>query len=88
MDSHPNRNLYLPTLKSNMANHPVFYNNTMFISNTKAFYDDLDYKLQENDCILMDVIDKSLSKINKYNNEVKQKSINNSQFVQSDNLNN
>ena len=85
MDSHPNRNLYLPTLKSNMANHPVFYNNTMFISNTKAFYDDLDYKLQENDCILMDVIDKSLSKINKYNNEVKQKSINNSQFVQSDN---
>lgn len=85
MDSTPNRNLYLPTLKSNMANHPVFYNNTMFISNTKAFYDDLDYKLQENDCILMDVIDKSLSKINKYNNEMKQKSINNSQYVQSDN---
>ncbi len=84
MDSQPNRNLYLPTLKSNMANHPVFYNNTMFISNTKAFYDDLDNKLQENDSILMDVIDKSLLKINKFNNENKQKSVNNSHIVHSD----
>lgn len=61
-----NKDLYLPTLKSNMAEHPVFYNNTKFIANTKAFYKDLDKKLDNNEIILKNILQNSQSKIEKY----------------------
>lgn len=63
------KDLYLPTLKSNMSNHPVFYNNTKFISNTKAFYKDLDSKLVANEGILNKIINNCNNKIDKYNKE-------------------
>lgn len=61
-----NRDVFLPTLKSNLKDHPVFYNNTQFISNTKAFYEDLDSKLEENEDILNEVYMKSKIKIERY----------------------
>lgn len=60
------KDLYLPTLKSNMADHPVFYNNTQFIANTKAFYKDLDRKLDANEDILKNIIYNSSQRINDY----------------------
>lgn len=62
-----NKNLYLPTLKSNVAEHPIFYNNTEFISNTKAFYKDLESKLDQNEIVLKNIINNSINKINKFN---------------------
>lgn len=70
--SNKSKDVFLPTLKSNMANHPVFYNNTQFVSNTRAFYSDLDKRLDENNDILFNVLNKSNNKINKYleNNKI------------------
>lgn len=62
-----NKNLYLPTLKSNVAEHPIFYNNTEFISNTIAFYKDLESKLDQNEIVLKNIINNSINKINKFN---------------------
>ena len=67
-----NRDLFLPTLKSNVADHPIFYNNTNFIANTKAFYKDLDSKLDNNENILKNIINNSMSKIQKYETEIEE----------------
>jgi hypothetical protein len=73
------KDLYLPTLKSNVSTHPVFYNNTKFISNTKAFYKDLDSKLVANEGILNNIILNCNNKIEKYNKE-REKNSNNKEF--------
>lgn len=62
-------NIYLPSLNSNLQNHPVFCNNTEFISNTKAFYEDLDRILEDNEEVLMKVQENSLLKIEKFQSE-------------------
>ena len=66
----PSRDLFLPTLKSNVADHPIFYNNTKFISNTRAFYKDLDNKLDYNEQVLKNIISNCENKINKYNHSL------------------
>jgi hypothetical protein len=65
-----NKQLFLPTLKTNLSKHPVFINNTKFIANTKAFYEDLNSRLEDNEDILNEVIMKSQAKISKANNSL------------------
>lgn len=64
--SKDNKNLYLPTFKSNIASHPTFYNNTKFIANTKAFYQDLNVKIDSNSDLLTQIIMNSQRTIQKY----------------------
>ncbi len=70
--------LFLPSLKSNIKNDPVFFNvwlyylsiqNTNFISNTKAFYDDLKKKMNKNERTLEEICQKSIERINRNNLE-------------------
>ena len=58
--------LKLPVFKSNIPGDKVFSNNTHFISNTKAFYDDLNLKLQYNEQRLEQLCMKSIDRINKH----------------------
>ena len=59
------KELFLPSLKSNIKGDPVFSNNTDFISNTRAFYNDLYGNLDYNEKVLESICGNSLNKINK-----------------------
>ncbi len=68
--------LKLPTFKSNIPNDRAFTNvllyikiqNTNFVSNTRAFYEDLNRKLDSNEKILEQICLKSIERINKSDN--------------------
>lgn len=62
------RDIFLPTLKSNIKQNTVFYNNTDFIANTQAFYQDLDRKLEANELILRDICNNSTQKASRRDN--------------------
>jgi hypothetical protein len=64
--SKDNKNLYLPTFKSNISSHPTFYNNTKFIANTKAFYEDLNQKIDSNNDLLAKIVMNSHRTVKKY----------------------